>query len=128
MRKKSKHPEKAVIFSLTSLVLPITCERSGYKQNMWNLAIYNFMATFQLYAKGIFAVKVIIFNAKPFVHHSSMFIMPLALFFIHFISELVTLYPFVQMKLSPMLWRLQQMEPTVIGNLGNQPFYSCEKI
>jgi len=65
---------------LYSLVLPITWEHSGYKQKPWIFAIYNFMITFQFCAKGIFAVKVVEFNAKAFVHHSSMFLTPLSLF------------------------------------------------
>ena len=104
-----------------SLVLPITWEHLGYKQNPWIFAIYNFMMTFQFCAKGIFAVKVVEFNAKAFVHHSAMFLTPLSLFFICFISESVTLYPFVQMKLSPMLWRLHQTAPAVSGNMGIEP-------
>ena len=61
---------------------------------------------------------------RPFVHvsHATLF------FFIRFISESVTLYPFVQMKLSLMRWRLQQTAPAVIGNMGIQPLYSCQKI
>ena len=114
-------PRESCLNFLYSLVLPITWEHSGYKQNPWIFAIYNFMMTFQLCAKGIFAVKVVVYNAKAYVDHLSMFVTPLSLFFIRFISESVTLYPFVQMKLSPMRWRLHQTAPAVSGNMGMEP-------
>lgn len=100
-QEKQAQEERCRIF-FTSLSLSITCEHSGHKQNMWIIANYNFMATFQLNAKVIFAIKVVVFIAKAFADHLSMFITALFLFFICFISESVTLYSFAQMKLSPM--------------------------
>ena len=72
--------EKQAPWEITLLVLPITCEHSEYKQTMWIVAIYNFMVTFQLCAKGIFAVKVK-FKSNAFVDHSSIFPTPLSFSF-----------------------------------------------
>ena len=64
--QEKQSPRESCLNFFYSLVLPITWEHSGYKQNQWIFSIYNFMVTFQFCAKGIFAVTVVEFNVKAF--------------------------------------------------------------
>ena len=78
----------------------------------------NLIVTFQLFAKQMFAFKVVINNTKALIDYLSIFVMPLSLIFICIVCESAILYPFVLMKLLQMKWQLQQMKPAVIGNMG----------
>ena len=123
--QEKKHLEEAVgIFSLfsccPSLVNLVNIQGTGrtcgssQSTILWRL--------FNSTPKAFSLSKVVVYNAKVYVDHLSMFVTPLSLFFICFISESLTLYPFVQMKLSPMRWRLHhQTAPAVSGNMGIEP-------
>jgi hypothetical protein len=102
-------------------MLSITCEDSGYKQNLWIILMCSFIASFQFYAKHVFADKVVLYNPNTYVNHLSMVITPLPLFFTSIICESTALYPFRQMEISQMRWRMLQKTPAAIGNMGMQP-------
>ena len=94
-----------------------TSKSRGSLQSTISWRLFNFVPKAFSLSRSSNSMRKLLSTIRPCFSRLT----PLSLFFILFISESVTLNPFVQMKLSPMRWRLHQTAPAVSGNMGIEP-------